>query len=97
MPVFFDYTMDSQRRENWNQIYLDIMLEFPVTPEEPKDSVDGSGSGENTAPSDAQTPEAGSETSSFADEPDAQDETSSEESIPETEFRSVRFILTRDR
>ena len=97
MPVFFDYTMESQRRENWNQIYLDIMLEFPVTPEEPEDSVDGSGSGENTAPVDAQTPEAGSETSSFADEPDAQDETSSEESIPETEFRSVRFILTRDR
>ena len=38
MHVFFDYTMESQRRENWNQIYLDIVLEFPVKSEEPDDT-----------------------------------------------------------
>ena len=97
MPVFFDYTMDSQRRENWNQIFLDIMLEFPVISEETEDTGETAGLDANSAPDDSQTPEAGSETSSFADEPDAKEEVSSEETLPETEFRSVRFILTRDR
>ena len=97
MPVFFDYTMDSQRRENWNQIFLDIMLEFPVISEETEDTGETAGLDANSAPDDSQTPEADSETSSFADEPDAKEEVSSEETLPETEFRSVRFILTRDR
>lgn len=97
MPVFFDYTMDSQRRENWNQIFLDIMLEFPVISEETEDTGETAGLDANSAPDDSQTPESGSEASSFADEPDAKEEVSSEETLPETEFRSVRFILTRDR
>ena len=96
MPVFFDYTLESQRRENWNQIYLDIMLEFPVIQEEPE------GSGEeppevNAVTEDPGTLENGNEVSSFADEPDAEEGSAEEEPVPETEYRSVRFILTKDR
>ena len=96
MRVFFDYTSDSQRRENWNQIFLDIMLEFPVVPEEPQEPADTDESADMDSP-DASEPEAdASVNSSFADEPDAEPE-GSEESEPETEFRTVRLILTRER
>ncbi|MBQ6372240.1 MAG: hypothetical protein IJJ22_03870 [Oscillospiraceae bacterium] len=93
MPVFFDYTLDSQRRENWNQIYLDIMLEFPVVREEPDAPEDP----ENIADDDSETETAASEASSFSDEPDYAEEMPPEDPVPETEFRSVRFILTRER
>ncbi len=94
MHVFFDYTMESQRRENWNQIYLDIVLEFPVKSEEPDDT---------EVPSDGEMPDDTEKTAdsiegtSFADEPDMEEEKPAGESVPETELRGVRFILTRDR
>ena len=94
MHVFFDYTMESQRRENWNQIYLDIVLEFPVKSEEPDDT---------EVPSDGEVPDDTEKTAdsiegtSFADEPDMEEEKPAGESVPETELRGVRFILTRDR
>ena len=95
MRVFFDYTQESQRRENWNQIFLDIILELPVVPEEPEETPDADKPAETAAPDD-KAPET-AESSSFADEPDAVAEPAAEEPEPETEFRSVRFILTRDR
>ncbi len=92
MPVFFDYTADCQRWENWNQIYLDIMLEFPVPPEEPEEGSEADGGTTDGAPAVEEDP-----ASSFADEPDAADDAPAEEPVPETEIRAVRFILTRVR
>ncbi|MBR0352686.1 MAG: hypothetical protein IJH53_05730 [Oscillospiraceae bacterium] len=92
MPVFFDYTADSQRWENWNQIYLDIMLEFPVVPDEPEESPEEEQPAAEEAPAEEAAP-----AGSFSDEPDAAGEAPAEEPQPETEFRAVRFILTRVR
>ena len=97
MPVFFDYTMESQRRENWNQIYLDIMLEFPVIKEETEDPGETEAPDGNGNHTDEAAAENSSEGTSFADEPDVEEEKPAEEPVPETEFRSVRFILTRER
>ena len=92
MPVFFDYTLDSQRWENWNQIYLDIMLEFPVVPDEPEESPEAEQPAAEENPAEEAAP-----AGSFSDEPDAAGEAPAEEPQPETEFRAVRFILTRVR
>ena len=88
--VFFDYTEVSQRWESYEQIYLDITLDYPVDPEPLPIAEDDAG------PTDPGSVE--EEEEDLPSVPDPLPESSSpSEEVPSilTEPRSVRLILTR--
>ena len=97
--VFFDYTAQSQRWENWQQIWLQIMLEFPVEPEAPVDETATAPSEGQEAPVPEETPlpaETASPEESAAPETSPREELSEEEPEPvPTESRLVELVLTR--